>query len=120
MFRKLLVLVFGMALGAGGAQAATAIPALQGAPAIGAEVTLVGHRTHRAHRGHDARGYRRGYRDARPRYRGRGYQHPRHGYFRAYRHGYRGRYPVFGLHDSYRRGYGYDGRQNHLRDRYGK
>jgi hypothetical protein len=117
MFRKLLVLVFGMALGAGGAQAATAIPALQGAPAIGAEVTLVGHRTHR---GHDARGYRRGYRDARPRYRGRGYQHPRHGYFRAYRHGYRGRYPVFGLHDSYRRGHGYDGRQNHLRDRYGK
>ncbi len=117
MFRKLLVLALGMALGAGGAQAAAAIPASQGAPAIGAEVTLVGHRTHR---GDDARGYRRGYRDARPRYRGRGYQRPRHGYYRAYRYGHRGRYPVFGQRNSYRGGHGYDARQNYLRDRYGK
>lgn len=119
MFRNILALAIGMAIGAGGAQAAATLPAPQAPPSIGAEVTQA---SHRHARGHDRRGYHRGYHHPRPRYRGRGHYRPpfgdQRGHYRGLRHGYRGHAPVSRLHDGYRRGY--DARQNYLRDRYGK
>lgn len=105
MLRKLLVLAFGAAIGLGGAPAATASPVTQGAPAMSADVTLVGNRYSRGHvsRGHH-RGYHRGYYNSRPRYHGRGYYRPRHGHYRGYGRGYRGRYPGSGRHYIYRPG----------------
>ena len=90
MFRKILVLAFGMALGAGGAQAASPLPALPGPPALGAAATLVGHR--------HARG------------------HDRHGYHR----GYRGRYPAYGQGNAFPHGHQQGVWQDYLRNRYGK
>jgi len=110
MFRKILALALGMALGTGGAQAASPVAVLPGGPAIGAELTPVGHRHPR---GHDRRGYERGYSDVRPRYRSRGY-------YRGYHRDYRGRYPTYGRDNAYPRGHGYGAWQNYLRDRYGK
>lgn len=117
MFRQLLVLALGAALGISGAQMATAARIAQTAPAVGADIILVGHRHTR---GHVSRGYHRSYRDARPRYRSLGHYRPRHGHHRGYGQGYRGRYPAYGSHYNHRRGYGYNARQNYLRDRYGK
>ncbi|HKL65866.1 MAG TPA: hypothetical protein VJ886_07135 [Roseovarius sp.] len=117
MFRKILVLAFGMALGAGGAQAASPLPALPGPPALGAAATLVGHRHAR---GHDRHGYHRGYRPARPRYRDRDHYRPRHGYQHGYYRGYRGRYPAYGQGNAFPHGHQQGVWQDYLRNRYGK
>jgi len=121
MFRKLIVLAVGATLGLSGVTSANAAPLTQGAPAIGAQIILVGHRHHR---GHVSRGYHRGYKYARPRYRRHGYHRPSYGYHRGhdrhYDRRYRSRYPAYGHGNAYPRGDGYDARQNALRDRYGK
>jgi len=113
MLRKIVVLALGIVLGSDGAQAASAIPVLPGAPVISAQPIAVGHRHAR---GHDRRGYDRRYHPARPRYRDRGHYRPRHGYHR----GYRGRYPVHGQGNAYPRGHRHGAWQDYLRDRYGK
>jgi hypothetical protein len=121
MFRNILVLALGVALGsaAGGAQAASAIERPQAAPVIGAEVILAGHRYSRSHHGYR---HHRGH--AYPRYRGRGHYRPHYdyhrGYHRGYLHGRFGGYPGYGRGNAYPRGHGYDARSNYLRDMYGK
>jgi len=117
MFQKILALAFGMALGVGDAQAASPVAVLPGGPAIGAELTPIGHR-HPL--GHDRRGYHRGYDDLHPRHRNWRYNQPRNGYNRGYHRDNRGRYPAHGRDNAYPRGHGYGAWQNYLRDRYGK
>lgn len=122
MIRKLLVLAFGATLGLAGVQSVTAAPLAQGTPSIGAQIVLVGHGHQR---GYVSRGYHRGYKYARPRYRKHGYYRPSHGYHRGHDRHYdrryqRSRHPAYGHGNAYPRGDGYDARQNYLRDRYGK
>lgn len=112
MFRKLLVLAFGAALGLGGAPSASAAPVLQGAPALSAGITFVGHRHSQ---GNISRGYQRGDHTSRPRYRESRHYRPRYDYDRGYGGGYRGRYPSYGNQFIYRLGPAYNSRGNYGR-----